>query len=589
MMAKKQKKEPAAQLWVRVICGILGFLMVFGVLMMLIPYSEQSMAYAAELPESALPSDQMISVGLHCQADAVSSFTAKSDTGFQISYRKSDTSSETLISSASGELTVAIDANLYRYGSGLVTENLGVAAVGGYHIQISYFSFANLGIDTDRDNPVFIKPSTPTNITDGYSRENVQDYIELLSANTAIQHLEQPVFPYFSATKTYIRIGSFYTEAEAQAALVQLEKSMNLRAEVISPQSSTLTVLDSATWMPVCELSTEQYDLLLAPAVGTIFTDPAGRVYRGSLLLKRTDKTSGELLQVVNRLPLEEYVAALLPYEVSASENEELLKTMAIVLRTEAVLHMGAHSKDGYDVCSSSHCHIFNGSLADTDAIRQAVLETAGKVLTYQNQPIYTPYTVVSGGSTLSSAEAFGKSLAYLPSLFTPWEDTNSAVSGQGSWSIELSPYELYLLLNEMGYDQIKGNIDSVQILKIAENSNYVTEIVFTDLFGNSVLLTGSETIRSLLTGFLPSASFVVGKAGESVEVTERKLTGEGLSYTEEVKTVTLDGTYGSFVFIGEGIGCGVGLSIAGARALCDLGYTCEQILNIYYPDTQIG
>lgn len=583
-MSNKHKKSSETPLWIRFICGALGVLMVIGAIVMVIPVSGSSMAYAAELSSQAdqpLPTDAMISVGLHTGTEAIASFAVQSDLPTVLSYRKSESSSETLLTYPAGELTVAVDDNLYRYGTGLTTENKGIAAMGGYHIEISYFTFSELGID-DRDNPVYIEPGIAAEITDGYSRQSVSDYIELLSTVSEVDAMDQPIFPYFSANKTYIRLGSYFTKEEAENALSALEQALTLKATVVSPSENALTVLDSLTWTPVCELSTEKYMLSLASETGMQLKDSAGRIYRGSMMFDRVEESEGGLVQVVNRLPLEEYVAALLSYEVSADENSELLKAMAIILRTEAERHMQRHRADGYDVCSESHCHLFSGSSADATAIRKAVLETAGKTLTYEGKLIFTPYTTESGASTVSSADAFGKSLAYLPAIVTPWEEANNR------WTVELLPYELFRILYDAGYEEIKGNIASVRILNRADGSDYVTEISFTDHLGNSVTVSGSEEIRSLFGGLLPSAQFVVGKAGDEVTFTQRTLDPDALTYSETSATLVLEGTYDSFVFSGRGVGCGVGFSIAGGRALAQMGYTCDQILAIYYPKTKI-
>lgn len=587
-MAKKRKNGNDTPLWVRIVCGALGALMVLGILFMAVPYLGQSIAYAdeAESPSGVtLPSDEMITVGLHSEKEAVVSFSLQSEEGFKLAYRRSDNSLANLLDLSNSELTLAIDANLYRYGSELTTENLGIAAMGGYHIQISYFTFSELGLD-DRDNPVYIEPGVTTGITEEYSRGTVYDYISRLSSIEAVKALAQPIFPYYTAQNTYIRLGSYYTAEDAKAALAELEKSLTLKAEVVSPDKDGLTVLDSATFEPICELSTSERKLNCTPATDEPMSDPAGHIYRGDLMFDRANEASGGLMQVIDYLPLEEYVAALLAYEVSAGENAELLKAMAIVLRTEAIRHTDAHKASGYDVCSDSHCHRFSGSMANDEAVRNAVLETAGMILTYNGKAIYTPYTSESGSTTLSAQDAFGKEVVYLPALVTPWEDMSAEETAR--WRVELTPYELFRMLSDAGLTELNGNIATVSITAKAESSDYVTELAFTDQFGNSATLSGSEHIRAVFGGLLPSTNFAVGKAGDEVSVTKRTVSGEGLEYTESPETLLLEGTYDSFVFSGRGVGCGVGLSIAGGRALVEMDYTYDRILGIYYPETKI-
>ena len=50
----------------------------------------------------------------------------------------------------------------------------------------------------------------------------------------------------------------------------------------------------------------------------------------------------------------------------------------------------------------------------------------------------------------------------------------------------------------------------------------------------------------------------------------------------------TSGGTSSDFVFIGSGHGHGVGASQWGCKDLANLGYKSEQILAIYYPNTDL-
>ena len=87
-----------------------------------------------------------------------------------------------------------------------------------------------------------------------------------------------------------------------------------------------------------------------------------------------------------------------------------------------------------------------------------------------------------------------------------------------------------------------------------------------------------------LFAGKLPSTCFVAGLSGENVKRIKRSISDDQLSFTEFEETITLSGTYGSFVFVGKGSGCGVGLSISGALALAEMGKTYDTILESYFP-----
>ncbi len=564
-MAKKPVQTDAtAKTWVKIVCGIMGFLMVFGILVMVIS-SLQSAALESNI--APLAEDQMISVGLYCNENAVQSYTLNAQQGFDVisfSGLKAHLNTNRVI--------VATDANLYRIGDTLYTESIGVPAAGGYHIEISYFAFTDIGIDTDHDNPVFIRPGNTAGTTDGYRPSNVQDYIALLQTDSTFQAMKLPAFPYYySADKCYIRVGSFFSQAEAEDALSQLGRTATLSAKIVGPSADTVSIL-AADYSILCELESKGKPFSITASEDEVLTDAEDRLFFGEIQLTGKNKR----LSVINRLSVELYVAALLASEIPSGWNAELLKTMAVILRTELSGKLGCHAKDGYDVCGENHCHPYIGGAIADKAILTAVSETAGQILTYDNRPIYTPYSMTNGSGTVSSKEAFGKELAYLQAIYTPWETSED-------WNIEFSPFELYQLLKEGGYTEIVSNIAEVKILSFSEGSDYVNSIRFTDLFGNSVTLNGSELIRMFFAGRLPSACFVVGKAGESIQRATRSIAENG-SLTQQYETVTLNGTYGSFVFCGRGSGSGVGLSIMGAKALAEQKIDYIEILSRYFP-----
>lgn len=576
-MAKKPyQTDVGAKVWVKIVCGFLGFLMIFGVLVMAISALTST---AAEVPTVTTQPDQQISVGLYCNETAVQSYTLYAVKGFQVQQSPAGYS----IQLKSSALTAAVDANLYRVGNSLYTESIGIATVGGYHIQISQFSFSDLIIDEDHDNPVYIESKNTAGSTNGYTAENVNEYIELLTVNRAFQALSLNAFPYYvTENECYIRVGNFYSSEDAAAAMEQLNGIITAKCEVVGPDQKTVTFLDqNYSILCECKYSNSTPSFTITPWETDQFTDQESRSYRGSIEVIRSTTTSSNGLTVVNHLSLETYVSLLLSSEVSAHWNEELLKSMAVILRTKVTKLLDCHKADGFDICANSHCHMYLGNSVIDSKILSVVESTAGQILTYEGKPIYTPYSIYNGSSTISSADAFGNEIPYLTSIYTPWESDTY-------WKVEFTPYELYQILSSAGYTQINGNIDSVKITGRAKDSDYVSELTITDIFGSSMTIQGSEIIRILFGGKLPSACFYVGKAGETVTVTKRTLTTD-LQYTEEQKDIVFEGTYGNFVFLGSGEGCGVGFSIRGGLALANLGMTYDQILAVYFPNSVIS
>ena len=575
-MAKKTyQSNTTAKLWVKIVCGFLGLLMVFGVLVMAISVLPSS---ASELPAVTTQPDQQISVGLYCNETAVQSYTMFAVNGFQVNLVPNGLS----LQLESPTLITAVDANLYKAGNSLYTESIGIETVGGYHIQISQFSFSDLIIDENRDNPVYIDSKNTAGTTTGYTPENVNDYIELLRMNEEFQALSLNIFPFYqSDTVCYIRIGSFFTESEAKNAIEQLNSVITAQCEVVGPDEKTLSFLDQ-NYTILCEYqyANAQQRFVITPWESDGFTDRNDKQYRGSISITRSNSSYSKGLTVINNLSLETYVSLLLCAEVSSQWNEELLKSMAVILRTKITKQLGCHKAEGYDLCESSHCHIYLGNAPLTQQIVSAVNETAGQILTYKGKPIYTPYSIFNGSSTISSKDAFDTEIPYLTAIYTPWEN-------EEQWKVEFTPYELFQILSSAGYEEIQGNVNAVEVISRAPGSDYVDQLKITDIFGSSVTIQGSETIRILFGGKLPSSCFYAGKAGDTITILQRTLTTD-LNYTENYRDIVIEGTFGNFVFTGSGEGCGVGFSIRGGLALAQMGMTYDQILSIYFPNTKL-
>lgn len=120
------------------------------------------------------------------------------------------------------------------------------------------------------------------------------------------------------------------------------------------------------------------------------------RLYRGELDFSARKGR----LQIVNRLPLEEYIAGVVSGEAADLAHPEAYKTQAVAARTYALKHYKAHSGEGYNLCDSTHCQLYTGSAAVKKRAREAAEATAGEVLYYAGAPAETYYHSACGGHT---------------------------------------------------------------------------------------------------------------------------------------------------------------------------------------------
>lgn len=138
--------------------------------------------------------------------------------------------------------------------------------------------------------------------------------------------------------------------------------------------------------------------------------------------------------------PIEDYIAGVVAGEMPAKFELEALKAQAMAARTYIIRRIVA--KDYSDVPGGAYVtdtvknQVFYDDgqrranwgkdyAAKMKKIRQAVLETEGKVLTYKGKPINATFFSASNGYTQDSEDYWGDVIPYLRSVKVPW-DKNS-------------------------------------------------------------------------------------------------------------------------------------------------------------------
>ena len=155
--------------------------------------------------------------------------------------------------------------------------------------------------------------------------------------------------------------------------------------------------------------------------------------YRGSLEIRNMDGA----MVIINELGLEDYVKGVA--EVSNSDPEEKLKTMSILARTYALYYIEIDDKfpgfpydlnDDPDYCQK---YLGYGYEERSPNMADAVTETDGMVVTYDDELVKTPYfNSTDGTATKSAEEVWGwTDTPWLVSVEDPLCD-GDAFSGHG-------------------------------------------------------------------------------------------------------------------------------------------------------------
>jgi SpoIID/LytB domain protein len=107
-------------------------------------------------------------------------------------------------------------------------------------------------------------------------------------------------------------------------------------------------------------------------------------------------------LTIVNVLNLEEYLKGVVPNEIPSSsiESLEAIKAQAVAARTYAYKNRNQFESEGYDICATPRCQVYQGADTEKALSTKAIEDTRGEIITYQGEPINALYTSTCGGRT---------------------------------------------------------------------------------------------------------------------------------------------------------------------------------------------
>ena len=290
-----------------------------------------------------------------------------------------------------------------------------------------------------------------------------------------------------------------------------------------------------------------------------------GKKYRGNLLVKQKEG----FLDVINELPLEEYLYGVIEEEVPSDWPLEILYAQAIAARTYALekieeIERLAEEQD-YHLFSTTDDQVYGGVESETSQAKRAVDDTRGKVITYQGELIKVFYHNCCGGHTVSSGDVWGgEDFPYL--RVGPDEFCKESPHYKWEWQIKVSDLRNVLIKEEFSVGKIYRLevLSRTQDLSFEEGGRVAKFRIHHK--GGELDLTGTE-FRKLIdkwmgSGILKSTLF------------------------EVISRVERETRY--FVFHGRGSGHGVGMCQWGAKKMAEEGRNFQDILQFYYPGTEI-
>ncbi|MGM9849142.1 MAG: stage II sporulation protein D [Bacilli bacterium] len=259
-----------------------------------------------------------------------------------------------------------------------------------------------------------------------------------------------------------------------------------------------------------------------------------------------------EKKNIIETIPLEEYIVGVLAGEMPISFEIEALKAQAVASRSYALNKIANNKDKEYDVVDTIMNQVYldndylksvwkNTYVTKINKLKTAVNETFGEYLDYNGSIVNAMFFSTSNGYTEDSKNVFGFEAAYLKSVNSPWDEETSTAFNS---SKEISLQEFYEKLNLPYQEKL-----TVEITKRSPTNRILNLKINNQDFA-------SRELYNKLS--LKSTDFVIIQNGSNIII----------------KT--------------KGYGHGVGMSQYGALGMAKQGKTYEEILSHYYKDTKI-
>jgi len=259
----------------------------------------------------------------------------------------------------------------------------------------------------------------------------------------------------------------------------------------------------------------------------------------------------------IEELPLEQYIRGVIAAEMPADFQLEALKAQALAARTYFINKWSRSTGPISDDYRIDQAYLSDAELKlrwggtyieNSNRINQAINETKGMILTYENTPIEAFFFSTSNGYTENSEDVWSSKIPYLRSVESPW-------------------------------DTISPKFQETKIIPISEvHDKLLLTVPVTAWSGQDTIPRMAAIKRSN------------GKRIVEMVIGDQKFTGreirEKLGLNSTHFTVAIKGN--DMHFTTFGYGHGVGMSQWGAEAMAREGKTATEIARYFYQGIEI-
>jgi stage II sporulation protein D len=265
---------------------------------------------------------------------------------------------------------------------------------------------------------------------------------------------------------------------------------------------------------------------------------------------------SGRVVSVpVERYVLGAALSEITPTGETAATAARVYDVQAVIARSYALSHRGRHAAEGFDLCDTTHCQVYQPDRIRTSSFAAiaegAVTRTRGQVLRVGQTIIDAVFHADCGGHTTTPVAAWnGTNHSYLPAR----EDQVPGLTHR-RWVFEASTADWRTLLNGDTRTSVGTVFRSIEVTATGPGER-VTALRLT---GARERVVSGDVLRSVVTA---------ARGARAVMSTR----------------FTVERTPAGFVLVGSGFGHGVGLCQVGAIARARRGDSMAAILSHYYP-----
>ena len=263
------------------------------------------------------------------------------------------------------------------------------------------------------------------------------------------------------------------------------------------------------------------------------------RWYRGRTQLIRQDDS----ITAVNHVDLEQYLYSVVGAEAVSTWPIEALKAQAVAARSYALYKRNTDPSSIFDLDTTVGTQVYKGLDSEYTTTHQAVNDTLGQIMTYQNNVILAAFHSSSGGYTENVEDVWTSPLPYLRAVVD--YDHESPVF---EWQQVIPVSRIQTLVAGV------GNIRGLQPVVMTPRGRVITMKVTGDR--GTATISGKKLRQAL---DLRSTLFRVSTDGSNLKVK------------------------------GRGFGHGLGLSQWGAYYLAKKGVNYHQILAHYYQNANLS